>query len=139
MTEADKDTVERVEQDIAAYLKGLAEISANSGSAFNQGVVRGLEIAAAQFEHGHARNYIPAIAAMPATHGDDGDEAYEPDPIIAEYEEMVARHAREAAEQNELGRLRAFAESLAGRDDSIGDDARAALKSRQAIGENENG
>jgi hypothetical protein len=39
-------------------LKKCAAAALNSGSDFNQGVVRGLEIAAAQIEHGHYRNAV---------------------------------------------------------------------------------
>lgn len=54
--------LDELERQIGAYIKTLADAADNSGSDFNQGVVRGLEIAAAQFEHGHAREHIPALS-----------------------------------------------------------------------------
>jgi hypothetical protein len=60
-----------VEQQIAAYLDTLAETAVNSNSDFNQGVVRGLEIAAAQFRYGHARNYVAALRTEGGAPGDD--------------------------------------------------------------------
>jgi hypothetical protein len=43
-----------VTETIADYLDQCAKEAVNSGSDFNQGVVRGLEIAAAQVRNGHA-------------------------------------------------------------------------------------
>lgn len=45
--------ISEVEHRLVSYLKFCAASAVGSGSDFNQGVVRGLEIAAAQVEHGH--------------------------------------------------------------------------------------
>lgn len=51
--------IAEVEHWLTSYLKRCAREAWNSGSDFNQGVVRGLEIAAAQVEHSHYWNHPP--------------------------------------------------------------------------------
>lgn len=57
--------IAEVEHRLVAYLKYCAESARGSGSDFNQGVVRGLEIAAAQVEHGHYQRWdeSPSVSA----------------------------------------------------------------------------
>jgi hypothetical protein len=55
--------IAEVEHWLTTFLKRCARGAANSGSDFNQGVVRGLEIAAAQVEHGHYQNHPPSLAS----------------------------------------------------------------------------
>jgi hypothetical protein len=64
-----------LELEIADYLEALSKTSAHSGSNFNQGVVRGLEVASAQFRYGHARKDCPMFATLSRASGEDQSHA----------------------------------------------------------------
>jgi hypothetical protein len=52
--------IAEIEHRLVRYLRFCAESAVGSGSSFNQGVVRGLEIATAQIEYGHYQNATAA-------------------------------------------------------------------------------
>jgi len=63
-----QDYIDATVAQIADFLDGAAKAAVGSGGAFNQGVVRGLEIAAAQVRSGHALAPHAKGAALNQTH-----------------------------------------------------------------------